>query len=110
MRRLLIACLAAAALMTVLPNRANAMPLAPGAPLALNHSDTLVDKVAYVCRPVWRCGPWGCGWRRACFWRPGPYGFYGGPYVRPYGFYGGPYAYARPFGPYWGYRRWGYRW
>jgi hypothetical protein len=32
------------------------------------------DQVAYVCRNVWRCGSYGCGWRRACYWRPGyPY-------------------------------------
>lgn len=99
MRRLLIACLAAAALMTLPHDRANSMPVAPGAPLALNHSTSLVDQVQYGCRLVWRCGPWGCGWRRVC-WRP-PYAYYGyGPYYRPY-------AFARP----WGYRRygWGYR-
>jgi hypothetical protein len=98
MHRLLIACVAGAALMTILPDRANAMTVAPGAPLALNHSKSLIDQVAYGCQPVWRCGPWGCGWRRACFWRPGPYAYY-----RPYGFYR-PYAFARP----WGYRPWGY--
>jgi hypothetical protein len=30
--------------------------------------DSLAQDVAYVCRRVWRCGPWSCGWRRACWW------------------------------------------
>lgn len=30
--------------------------------------DSLAQDVAYVCRRVWRCGPWGYGWRRACWW------------------------------------------
>ena len=89
------------------PSRVLGLPLnslAPGAPVALNVSKSAIEQVAYICRPVWRCGPWGCGWRRACFWRPGPYGFYG-----PYRPFYRPYAFARPWGPYWGYRRWGWR-
>jgi hypothetical protein len=30
-----------------------------------------LESVAYVCHRVWRCGPYGCGWRRACY-RTGP--------------------------------------
>jgi hypothetical protein len=90
MRKLLLAGAAGAALFTtglIAPTSANAMPLAP-----LASSPGLVDNVAYWCRPIWRCGAYGCGWTRACGWRPGPY-LYGG------------YGFARP---YWGYR-WGYR-
>jgi hypothetical protein len=38
-----------------------------------------VHSVAYVCRRVHRCGPYGCGWRRVCF-ETGPryYGYRGG--------------------------------
>lgn len=24
-----------------------------------------------VCRRIWRCGVYRCGWRRVCAWRPG---------------------------------------
>ena len=41
-----------------------------------------VEDVAYVCRRVRRCGPYGCGWRRQC-WQTGPGYGYGG------GYYGG---------------------
>jgi hypothetical protein len=54
------------------------------------------------CPVVWRCGYWGCGWRRAC----GPVG----PevYVRPWGYYGYG-AYRTYHGPYWGHgQRWGH--
>jgi hypothetical protein len=77
---------------------ANAMPLAPLSTAA--DSASHVDQVQYGCRRVWRCGPYGCGWRRICYrpmvryyapapvYRvyPRPY-YYGGLY-RPYGFYG----------------------
>ena len=49
-----------------------------------------VEDVAYVCRRVRRCGPYGCGWRRECR-DTGP--GYGG------GYYGG-YGY-NPCGPGW---------
>jgi hypothetical protein len=39
-----------------------------------------VEDVAYVCRRVRRCGPYGCGWRREC-WETGPgYGYGRGNY------------------------------
>ena len=96
MRKLLLAGAAGAALFTAglaAPSAANAMPLAP-----LASGPGLADNVAYFCRPVWRCGPYGCGWTRFCGWRPGPY-------YAPYGF----------VRPYWGWRRpwvrpWAYRW
>lgn len=91
MRNLVMACAVGAALLAgglALPSQASAMPLAP---VAAPH---LVANVDYLCRPVWRCGPFACGWRRFCGWGPGAY--YYGP---------GPYAFARP---YWGWRRWGW--
>jgi hypothetical protein len=60
----------------------------------------MLEDVAVRCRRVWRCGPYGCGWRRAC-WRTPYYSYYGSP---NYGYYGyrGPY-----YGGY-GYRPWRY--
>src|SRR5436309_3437074 len=89
------------AMSAAIPNRAEAMAPAPaGARTAVDAID-VVESVP--CRLVWRCGHWGCSWRRIC-WRPhwGGYGGYGG-----YGGFGG--------GPYWGYRGgwggpgWGWR-
>jgi hypothetical protein len=64
----------------LVPGRAIASPLA--APEGLNAALTrspVAEEVALVCRRVWRCGPWGCGWRRSCWHTPGygAYGFYG---------------------------------
>jgi hypothetical protein len=62
--------------------RAEAMALGTPAGMALAAEGTsLAEDAAYVCRRVWRCGPYGCGWRRHCWWsgprywgpRPGPY-------------------------------------
>src|SRR4051794_6199708 len=96
MRNLLKVCAAAATVLAcgfTLSERTNAMPIAPAAALATEGLATNVQY--YGCPPVWRCGPWGCGWRRACW---------GGPVVVPYGFYGG----YRPGWGY-GYRGYGYR-
>jgi len=58
--------------------RAEAMALGTPAGLAqATEGANLVEDAAYVCRRVWRCGPYGCGWRRACGW-VGPR-YYGGP-------------------------------
>jgi hypothetical protein len=98
MRPLLKICAAAAFVLTsglTLSQRAEAMPIA-AAPLASEAG--LVTQVQYGCPPVWRCGPWGCGWRRACWGGPGPYYGYG---YRPYLGYG-----YRPWGFGWGHRRW----
>ncbi|HEY5380073.1 MAG TPA: hypothetical protein VIJ78_11120 [Pseudolabrys sp.] len=76
------AILAAAAM---LPQGAEAMTLpAPAGIAAAVEGNTIAQDVAYVCRRVWRCGPYGCGWRRACFWS-------------------GPRFYGRRS---WGHRRW----
>jgi hypothetical protein len=83
----------------------NAMTI--GAPSGLNvavNDASAVEKSAYVCRRVWNCRFGSCGWRRSCFWRPGP--VIGYPY-NPY-----PYYAVRPaFGYYYGYPyRYRYRW
>jgi hypothetical protein len=53
--------------------QAEAMPMPGGAGLSAALADAdLAHEVAYVCRRVWRCGYDGCGWRRSCWWRPGP--------------------------------------
>jgi hypothetical protein len=98
MRRIGLATAATLAFLAVgsfVPNRAGAMTVATPAGIAAAIDGTnLLEDVAVACRRVWRCGPYGCGWRRAC-WRVAPY--YGG-----YGFDGGgPYYYGG--GPY--YRR-----
>jgi hypothetical protein len=101
MRRTVLATAATLAILTVgslVPNRAEAMTVTTpiGIQAAIDGTN-LVQDVA--CRRVWRCGPYGCGWRRVC-WRAAPYyGGYGG-----YGIYGGgPYygGYYRPYRRYW---------
>jgi hypothetical protein len=99
MRSLLKVCAAAGTVLAcglTLSQRAEAMPIA-SSPLATDAG--LVTQVQYGCPPVWRCGPWGCGWRRVCYGGP-IYPYYGYGY-RPYWRYG-----YRPWGPRWGYRRW----
>lgn len=82
------------------PNRASAMAIgAPVGALAAAEQTNLTEEVAYVCRRVWRCGPRGCGWRRVCWWRPGPV-------YAPRYFYGGPRWRARPYYRYRHWRRW----
>jgi hypothetical protein len=99
MRRLVLATAATLAILLVgsfVPNRAEAMTVTTPAGLQAAIEDTnLLQDVA--CRRVWRCGPYGCGWRRVC-WRSAPY--YGG----GYGVYGGgPFygGYYRPYRRYW---------
>ena len=76
-----LAVLAAGAL---LPSSANAMTIStPAAVAAAVDETSLAQDVAYVCNRFWRCGPYGCGWRRSCYWTGG-------------------YGYRRG----WGYRRW----
>ena len=72
MRRILISAAAAIAMlsgMVIMADRAEAMTLA--APVGMHEAVGDVDlaqDAAYVCRRVWRCGYYGCGWRRACWW------------------------------------------
>lgn len=86
-------------------HRAEAVPL-QGAPAIGTAADLggIRQDVRYVCRRVWRCGAYGCGWRRACYWTPRPYA-----YVYPYRYSYRPYW--RPYPRYWRYgwrpyRRW----
>ena len=77
MRRTVLATAATLAILAVgslVPNRAEAMTVTTpiGIQAAIDGTN-LVQDVA--CRRVWRCGPYGCGWRRVC-WRAAPY--YGG--------------------------------
>lgn len=79
--------LAAAATLTILagaalmPQSAEAMPAAPTGLATAVTGNSLAQDVAYVCRRVWRCGPYGCGWRRACYWT-GPRRHWGPHYYR----------------------------
>jgi hypothetical protein len=99
MRNLLKVCTAAGTVLAcglTLAQRAEAMPIAPS---RLATETGLVTQVQYACPPVWRCGPYGCGWRRVC---------YGGPFYPYYGYGNRPYwRYGyRPWGLRWGYRLW----
>ena len=51
--------------------RAEALPASGN--IAVPASEGLLQEAAYVCGRVWRCGRYGCGWRRVCTWRGGPY-------------------------------------
>jgi hypothetical protein len=90
MRRIVLAAAATLALLVAgsfAPNRAEAMTIpTPSGLMAAIDGTNLTENIAYVCRRVWRCGPYGCGWRRACWWTGGgPYYYGGGPYYgRPY--------------------------
>jgi len=90
MRRIVLATAATLIILAVgslVPNRAEAIAVTPpaGIQAAVNATNPVQD-VAVVCERRWRCGPYGCGWRRVC-WRTAPY-YYG---------YGGPYYYGRPY-------------
>jgi hypothetical protein len=98
MRRIVLAAAATLAILaagSIVPNRAEAMTVTTPAGLVTAIDGTnLAQDVAYVCRRLWRCGPYGrCSWRRACWWTGGgPYYYgYGTPY--PY-YYGRPYRYG----------------
>jgi hypothetical protein len=72
MRRIVLALAATLAILvagSLAPNRAEAMTVStPAGIAAAVDAAGLAQDVAYVCRRVWRCGPYGCGWRRACWW------------------------------------------
>ena len=80
MRRTLFAAAAALAILaggSLVPNQASALTVpVPAGIRAVIDGSNLAQDIAYVCRRVWRCGPYGCGWRRACWWT--------GPYYRRY--------------------------
>jgi hypothetical protein len=72
MHRAVLSAAATVAIITgaaMLPQSAEAMTLpAPAGIAAAVEGNTIAQDVAYVCRRVRRCGPYGCGWRRACAW------------------------------------------
>ena len=71
MRRFLLALCAAAAFVAAgsfMPGPANAMALStPAGIAAAAEGADLAESVAYVCRRVRVCGPYGCSWRRHCY-------------------------------------------
>jgi len=68
----LSATLAVLAAGSLAPTAAQAMTFSTPAAIEAAIDDTsLVKDVAYVCSRVWRCGPYGCGWRRSCYWTGG---------------------------------------
>jgi len=93
MRRTILAAAATLAVLAgaaLTPQSAEAMTLpAPAGIAAAVQENTLAQDVAYVCRRVWRCGPYGCGWRRSCYYTR-PYR-----YSRPYPYYRRHYYYRR---------------
>jgi hypothetical protein len=54
-------------LLAPVPASAMTLPAPTGLQATLDGTNFTQD-VAYVCRHVWRCGPYGCGWRRVCWW------------------------------------------
>ena len=88
MRRIVLAAIAACALSAIglTPQRAEAMPVS--VPLAAIADPGVLQQAAYECRPIWRCGRYGCGWRQVCYWTP----------------------YPRYGSPGWRHRHWRHRW
>lgn len=90
MRRILLSAAAAIAMlssMAIMADRAEAMTLAAPAGMQEAVGDVnLAQDAAYVCRRVWRCGYYGCGWRRACWWTGGGY-YYGRHRYYRHGYY-----------------------
>ena len=72
MRRIILALAATLAVLAAAsfaPSRAEAMTISTPAAIQAAIDDTsLAQDVAYICERVWRCGPFGCGWRRHCWW------------------------------------------
>ena len=87
MRRTALATAATLAVLAVAsfaPGQANAMAVStPAGIQAAIDTTSLAQDVAYVCRPVRRCGPGGCWVRLSCFWTGGGYGYRRG-YYRGY--------------------------
>lgn len=71
MRRMILSLSAAAAIIAAgafASGSAQAMTISTPAAIQAAIDDTsLAQDVALVCRRVWRCGPYGCGWRRSCY-------------------------------------------
>ena len=89
MRRLIASGVFAAVSLAASFGLSSAQAMTAPAPVGLAaavHELNQIEEVAVVCRRVWQCGPYGCGWRRQC-WDNG-YG-YGGGYGYGSGYYGG---------------------
>lgn len=90
MRRFILSVAAAVAVLAAgafATDRAEAMALSTPAGIQAAIDDTsLAQDVAYVCRRAWRCGPYGCGWRRACYYT-GPRYYGGRGYYRGHRYY-----------------------
>ena len=80
MRRITLGVAATLALLaatSMAPSRADAMTLStPAGIAAATSGNSLAETVAYVCRRHWRCGAYGCGWRRSCY-NTGPSVYFG---------------------------------
>ncbi|HEY6023811.1 MAG TPA: hypothetical protein VIV34_06495 [Pseudolabrys sp.] len=76
-----LAVISLAGVLATTTARSMTAPVAAGLAPAIDQANPVED-VAYVCRRVRRCGPYGCGWRREC-WETGP--GYGPGYYRGYG-------------------------
>jgi hypothetical protein len=101
MRRIILATtitLAILAVQSLVPNRAEAMPVTTPADILGVLKDTnVVQEIA--CRRVWRCGPYGCGWRAVCW--ADPYSHPGTYYGGFYNYYGGvPLRWSHPYRSY----------
>jgi hypothetical protein len=113
MRRIGLATAATLAILGVgslVPKCAEAMTVTTPANIQAALKDTnLIQDIA--CRRMYRCGPYGCGWRAVCwadpYSYPGSYYYgYDGPFDYGYGgfhyYYGGvPLRWSRPYRPYW---------
>ena len=88
MRRLIASGVAIVSLVTFFSfPAAQAMTIPASAGItALADKASPVEEVAVVCRRIWQCGPYGCGWRRQCRDNGYGYGYYGRGYG---GYYGG---------------------
>ena len=84
MRRTFLMAAAAVALAAGAFSSGPAEAMTTAAPISMQAAidGRMTQQVAYVCRRVWRCGYYGCGWRRACWWTGPYYGYRYGPYWR----------------------------
>jgi len=92
MHKLLVSGVTVAALLaagSLAPAPAAAIPVDP-AVVQIGAEVANPTPVHYRCPAVWRCHPWGCSWRRVCYW----YG--NASYYWPQAYYYGPYR-GRPW-------------
>ncbi len=103
---ILLASLMAATFSMASLNANRAVALTIGNPACLSVAAgeaNLIQDVAYVCRRVRRCGPYGhCAWRRSCWWTEPGWGYY------DYGYRGYGYGDWNWRHRYWRHRDWHY--